>query len=133
MNLDSHKRTLAIMHLVIGILRILFILGVAMFFSVLFPFIESEIISEEGPDAVWILDIISSAFTGIVIFAVAIAGLPSIIGGIATLQKKEYGMVLMLISGCLSLLSFPIGTALGVYTIWVFVENNKAKNEQTSG
>ncbi len=38
-------------------------------------------------------------------------------------------MVLLLIAGCISLLSFPIGTAIGVYTIWVFIEDNKAQKD----
>jgi hypothetical protein len=131
MNVDSHKRTLGILHLIVGFFRLFILGGVTLFFSIFKPFIENEIIREEGADAIWIMDLVSSAFFSIIIIAVLITALPSIIGGLAVLKGKAYGMVLLLISGCISLLSFPLGTALGAYTIWVFVENNKAeKHEQ---
>lgn len=131
MNVESHKRTTAIFHLVVGFFRLFVFGGVALFFSIFKPFIENEIIKEEGADAIWVMDLVSTAFFGIIIIAVIISALPSIIGGFATLQGKSYGMILLLISGCISLLSFPLGTALGIYTIWVYTENNKLeKNEQ---
>jgi hypothetical protein len=134
MNLDSHKRTLAIMHLVVGFFRLFVFGGIALFFTFFKPFIENEILKEEGTDAIWVMDIISTFFFGIIIVAALVTALPSIIGGFAVQKGKEYGMVLLLISGCLSLLSFPIGTLLGAYTIWVFVENNKTKeNGQIDG
>jgi len=130
MQIDSHKRTLAIIHLVLGILRILMYGGLVIFFSSVFPFIEAEIVEEEGRDAGFILNIISSAVFSVMAVAALFTAIPSIIGGIAVLQNKGWGMVLLLISGCISLLSFPIGTAVGVYSIWVFVENNKARKEK---
>ncbi len=134
MNVESHKRTLAILHLVVGFFK-LFVYGMlTLFFSIFMPFIENEIIKEEGQDAIWVMDLVSSAFFSIIIVAALITAIPSIVGALATLKGKAYGMVLMLISGCISLLSFPLGTAIGAYTIWVFVENNKVeKNEQTGG
>ena len=131
MNVESHKRTVAIFHLIVGFFRLFVLGGVTLFFSIFKPFIENEIINEEGADAIWIMDLVSSAFIGIIIIAVIVSALPSIVGGFATLQGKSYGMILLLISGCISLLSFPLGTALGIYTIWVYTENNKADtNEQ---
>ena len=54
----------------------------------------------------------------------------SIIGGFATLNNKSYGMVLLVIAGCISILSFPVGTAIGAYSIFVFVENQRAETSQ---
>jgi len=47
---------------------------------------------------------------------------PGLIGGLGLLYKKNWARILVLIIGCLNLLSFPVGTALGVYTIWVVVQ-----------
>jgi hypothetical protein len=127
MSVNSHKRTLATLHLIVGFFRLFIIGGITLFFSILKPFIENEIMQAEGSDAIWIMNLISSAFFSLMIIIVLISALPSIIGGFATLAGKAYGMVLLLISGCISLLSFPLGTAIGVYTIWVYVENNKAE------
>ena len=68
----------------------------------------------------------------IMIIAIVFSALPSIIGGMATLNNKSYGMVLLVIAGCLSLLSFPIGTAIGAYSIYVYVENQRAEKDVSS-
>ncbi len=127
MNIDSHKRTLAIIHISLGIFKLFVYGGLIVFFSSFLPFIESEVIKEEGQEAALIFDFITSAFYSVLVIVASLTAIPSIIGGFAVLKEKEYGLVLILISGCISLLSFPIGTAVGVYSIWVFVENNRQK------
>lgn len=130
MTIESHKRTLAIIHITVGFLKI-FIFGcLSLFFTSFKPFIENKILEEEGADAAWIIDLISTGFFSIMIIAVVFSALPSIIGGLATLKNKKYGMVLLVIAGCLSLLSFPIGTAIGAYSIYVFVENQRIEKNQ---
>jgi len=51
-------------------------------------------------------------------------GLPGVIGGFQLLKQKESGRILTLISGFINLVNFPIGTALGVYTIWVLFHDD---------
>jgi O-antigen/teichoic acid export membrane protein len=46
---------------------------------------------------------------------------PGIIGGIGLLKRKEWARILVLITSALHLLNFPIGTAIGGYSIWVLV------------
>lgn len=58
---------------------------------------------------------------------VAIAGflvvlsLPGIIAGIGLLKFRPWARILAIIIGVLHLLSFPFGTALGVYTLYVLL------------
>ena len=133
MNVESHKRALAIVHLVVGIFKIFVYGGVSVFFSTFIPFIKDKAAESDGADAIWVFDLMQGAFFTIIIAAALFTAIPSIIGGFATLKNKEWGMILLLIAGCVSLLSFPIGTAIGAYTIWVYIENNKAKkNAETS-
>lgn len=47
---------------------------------------------------------------------------PGLIGGFGLLNKKSWARILVLIIGCINLLSFPVGTALGIYSIWVLVQ-----------
>jgi hypothetical protein len=51
-----------------------------------------------------------------------VVGAPGLIGGIGLLMKKNWARILILIVGCLDLMSFPFGTALGIYTIWVVIQ-----------
>ena len=47
-----------------------------------------------------------------------VVGLPSFIAGYAMLKRKSWAKVAGIISSCLCALSFPVGTALCVYTFW---------------
>jgi hypothetical protein len=53
---------------------------------------------------------------------VAILSLPNIICGWGLLKRKSWSRILALVLGCLHLLSFPFGTALGVYTLWALTK-----------
>lgn len=127
MDLHSHKKTLSIIHICYGVFYTVIFLIIAGLFTAFFPFIETAIIEEEGQEALWVLPMVGTLVKSILFFLFFFAALPSIIGGIATLQGKKWGMVFLMIAGCLSIFSFPIGTAIGVYTIYVFIEDNKQK------
>jgi hypothetical protein len=58
-------------------------------------------------------------FLGIFLFILSI---PGIIGGIGLFKRKEWARILVLITSALHLLNFPIGTAIGGYSIWVLVK-----------
>jgi hypothetical protein len=58
------------------------------------------------------------------IFLLAIS-LPSIVGGWGLLKYKSWSRVLMIIVSGIHLLHVPLGTALGIYGLWVLL------NEQT--
>lgn len=51
-----------------------------------------------------------------------VAGLPGIIGGWGLLTKKSWARIVVLIVGILNLATFPLGTALGIYTLWVLMK-----------
>lgn len=55
---------------------------------------------------------------GCLILAKAGAGL---IAGLGLLQREPWGRTLALVVGFISLFNIPIGTALGVYTLWVLL------------
>lgn len=127
--MDSQKRLLSILHIVYGGLHILLFVFGALLINTILPFIMSEI-NQSNPDAAMIVEMVVMFVRSILFVLIVVVPLPSLIGGIAQLYNRDWGMPLMMISGCLSLLNIPIGTALGVYTIWVFLENNKAKAEK---
>ena len=57
---------------------------------------------------------------GIILTAViALVCLPGLIGGWGLLRRASWARVLVLILGCINLLNFTFGTALGIYTLWV--------------
>jgi hypothetical protein len=46
---------------------------------------------------------------------------PAIIGGWGLIKGKSWSRVLMIVISALHLLSFPFGTALGIYGLWVLL------------
>jgi|SRR5438876_5837400 len=56
----------------------------------------------------------------IAVFLIVLA-LPGIIAGIGLLKFRPWARILAIILGVIHLLSFPFGTALGVYTLYVLL------------
>ena len=67
------------------------------------------------------LFILSTIGTGVGVFFLVIS-VPGIIGGIGLFKRKEWARILVLILSAIDLLNIPIGTALGIYSIWVLVQ-----------
>jgi len=53
-----------------------------------------------------------------------VLSVPGIIAGIWLLRRREWARILTLIVGALGLIDIPLGTALGVYTLWVLIQDD---------
>lgn len=69
-------------------------------------------------DAIAITSIVGTAIAGFL----ALVSLPGIIGGIGLLKHKPWARALVLVLGVLDLINIPIGTTIGLYTIWVLMQ-----------
>lgn len=65
-------------------------------------------------------DFLHPLLTGIACFITIKAG-ASLIAGIGLLERQGWARPLVLILAFIALFSIPFGTALGVYTLWVFM------------
>jgi hypothetical protein len=72
----------------------------------------------EDADAARILDFVAVVVT----FFLVVVSLPGIVGGLGLLQGREWARILVLILSVLNLFNIPIGTAIGVYSIWVLMQ-----------
>ena len=109
--MEGHLRTVASLHIALSTLGFLLAIVLYSILSLIGNFVEDQ-------NAEFILTIIANVLA-IFLFILAIPGL---IGGIGLLKYKEWARILILIVSALKLLSFPIGTAIGVYSIWVLVQ-----------
>lgn len=125
--MDTHKKLLGILHIVYGSVILVLFLFIHTILNTMLPFLLEEMsgdMDEPGPTVVKMtIDVVRWVF----LFIVLIGSAPSIVGGIATLNHKKWGLPVLLVSGCIALFSVPLGTALGIYTIWVFLEDQKIK------
>jgi hypothetical protein len=57
-------------------------------------------------------------------FVVGILCVLGIIGGIGLFARRNWARILVLILSAIDLVNFPLGTALGIYSIWVLVQQD---------
>jgi hypothetical protein len=67
--------------------------------------------------------ILSTIGTAVGVFFIVLS-VPGIIGGIGMFKRKEWARILVLILSAIDLLNIPFGTALGIYSIWVLVQQD---------
>ena len=58
---------------------------------------------------------------------VMLVSVPGIIGGVGLLRHKPWARYMVLVLSVLALLNIPLGIAIGVYSIWVLVQDETAK------
>ncbi len=119
--MERHINVVAALQIGYSILGL--IIGTVLFIA--FHFIGDFVDEQEA-------QIVLPIIANIVIILVAIFSIPGIIAGIGLFKRKEWARILTLVLSVLHLLSFPLGTAVGVYSIWALVqpENVEAfKNE----
>lgn len=122
--MENHKRVLAFIYIISGSLQILGMILLATLFESFMPFISEQ----ADPDAQWVFTWLVPFIRAIAIGVVLILAIPAIIAGAGLLNQKKWALTLALVLGCLKLFSFPIGTAIGIYTIWVYAGDNKSKS-----
>ncbi len=126
--MEAHKRILGILFIISGAIEILLLIFVSTLLSALFPMIFDRADVDEQWVLVWIVPFIRTLATIIII----LISIPSIVGGVGILKQKKWALTLVLILGCFKLFSFPVGTALGIYTIWVYTEDHRRNRTSNS-
>ena len=71
-------------------------------------------------DAEMVLMIIAN----VVIVLLFVLIIPGIIAGIGLFKRKEWARILTLILSVLDLFNIPLGTAVGIYSIWALVQTD---------
>lgn len=118
----DHLRVLGILNIIMGAMVAL--IGVAVFFvtGAIAGYVASSV-NISPHDAVVAGPVIAAIGLGVAIFFWILA-LPSIIGGWGLLNLKPWSWPLMVVISILHLLHFPLGTALGVYGLWVLFSDD---------
>lgn len=73
-------------------------------------------------EAVRVMPIVGTAVGGLM---TALA-LPGILTGIGLLKRKPWSRIAAAVLGIINLMNFPFGTAVGVYTLWILLQNEAA-------
>lgn len=127
-SLDNHKKILGIIYVVTASLTIIAALFVRAIMSIVFEFAFENADPEEERIGEFVRAMAGFLPAIIIIFS----GIPTLLAGIGLLMKQSWAMIVALIMGCLKLFSIPIGTAIGIYAIWIYAEDQKLKKTATA-
>jgi hypothetical protein len=110
--MEKHINVVAALQIGLSILWIVIGIVILLILSVIGGFVDDR-------DAEFILPLIGQ----IVASFLFLISVPGIISGIGLLKKKEWGRVLTLVLSVIGLTNIPVGTAVGIYSIWVLVQD----------
>ena len=115
----THVRILGILHIVLGVMGLLFGLVVLLIFGGIAGVVR---MSDQSSDAQVAIPILAAIGT-FVFFVLLILSLPGIIAGIGLLQFRPWARILTIILSALELMNVPFGTAIGIYGLWALLSN----------
>lgn len=127
--MEQHVRILGVLHIINGVLVLILgfiavaVLGLLGLIAVGSNHSGSWTVSGTCFTVQGIMSIIAMVIAAIAV----VGGLPGIIGGWGLLAKKSWARIVVLIVGILNLFHFPLGTALGIYTLWVLLNPDSQK------
>jgi len=111
-NMKQHVSLVGALHIGFGILGLVGVLAIVFGFQFLY-----EIVGED-PLVQKILSYIGNSLALIILFFSSLG----IIGGIGLFTYKPWARILVMIVSAMNCLNVPIGTAKGVYSIWVLMQ-----------
>jgi hypothetical protein len=123
--MKTHIQIVAILHIALGALSVI---GAIVLFACLG--LAGTIVVLQGEQGVaGILGLVAVVVCGLLV----VLGLPGIIGGWALLTERRWGRPLVLVLGVLALFNIPIGTAVGIYTLWALLSDTEDAPPRIAG
>lgn len=110
--MEKHVNVVAALQIGFSILRLIIVF-------IIFTVLQFVGDFSGEPEAEVVLSIIANVIA--IVFVVL--SIPGILAGIGLFKRKEWARILTLIISVLDLINFPIGTAVGVYSIWALSQN----------
>jgi hypothetical protein len=113
--LEKHLRTVGILWIIVGALFLLPALAVTIFGTTAAMFVpfHDAAVNAVGPFLVFLAG-----------STLLILGVGGICVGWALIDRQPWARIVAIILGVLALFHPPVGTALGVYTLWVLLSND---------
>ena len=116
--MQTHVKVLAVLFIALSAMGVLAALALIAIFGV-----SAGILGASGdPDAAIALPIIGLTGTALVIF-ILIASLPGLIAGWGLLKFRSWARILAIVLCAIHLINIPFGTIMGIYGLWVLLNN----------
>jgi hypothetical protein len=124
----DHVRILAVLHIVFGALGLLAALAILAIFGGIAGIVGFTH-DPEAHVAIPVLGLIGAA----VFVLLLVLSLPGIIAGVGLLKFQPWARILTIILCALNLMNVPVGTALGIYGLWVLLQEETERLFATAG
>ncbi len=111
-----HLCVLGILWIVFSMLRMIPGIALLVFSHTHFPFMLMPV---PGPVRAFLYP-----FLGVLGVAFSALGIAGVVAGWGLLTHQSWARMLAIIVACITLIHFPLGTALGIYTLWVLLAPN---------
>lgn len=108
--MEKHLNVVAALHLGLSIIGLLVALSLTAILGLALSFVEE-------PEIARILPVVFK----ILVWVIVLLSLPGIVAGIGLFKRREWARILALVLSVIKILNVPIGTVVGVYSIWVLV------------
>lgn len=111
-NMRQHVSFVGALHIGFGLLGVAGALAIFFGFQFLFELVEDEPIAQD------VLSFIGNSVGLILLFFSSLG----VIGGIGLFSYKPWARILVMIVSALNCLNVPVGTAKGIYSLWVLMQ-----------
>ena len=111
-NMKQHVSFVGALHIGFGLLGIIGALAIFFGFQFLYEFVEDEPMAEQ------ILSYVGNTIALILIFFSSLG----IVGGIGLFSYRPWARIVVMIVSAMNCLNVPVGTAKGIYSIWVLMQ-----------
>ena len=111
-NMRQHVSFVGALHIGFGLLGVAGALAIFFGFQFLFQLVEDEPLAQN------VLSFIGNSL-GLILLFVSTLG---VIGGIGLFSYRPWARILVMIVSALNCLNVPVGTAKGIYSLWVLMQ-----------
>lgn len=125
--MEHHIKTVGILHIIYGFLlvvqSIMIMIGMGVIRAVIHNVHGVIYVGGRLPSITssFLMDII---WATLIIIPMIIA-VPCVAGGYGLLNEKSWGRTVALVVGIIMLFNSPIGTAIGIYTLWTLMKSSQ--------
>lgn len=126
--MQTHVKVVGVLFIVLSALGVLLALGVGAIFGMA-GMAGAAADSEDAAVALPILGITG----GLVTFFLLALSLPGLATGFGLLMFKPWARILGIVLSALQLIGFPVGTAIGIYGLWVLLNKDTERLFSSGG
>jgi len=113
---DAHVRAVALLHIILGALALCVMGLIALFFGVFVAVVQTD----------WPSVRLLAGLGAVVAVPLAVLAIAQVVAAVYLLRGNQAARVWVLVFGILNLLNVPLGTTVGVYTLWVLLREAPA-------